>query len=37
MEWWAGAAYSVNELAAKCVVLGALSVDFKRIFNLLEG
>ena len=24
-------------LEAKCVVLGALSVDFKRIFNLLEG
>ena len=27
----------LNELAAKCAVLEALSVDFKRIFNLLEG
>ena len=32
-----GRASLLNELAAKCVFLGALSVDFKRIFNFLEG
>ena len=42
VEWWnsgmVGGASLLNELAAKCAVLRLfLSVDFKRIFNLLEG
>ena len=32
-----GGASLLNELAAKCAVLGALFVDFKRIFNFLKG
>ena len=41
VEWWnggmgmVGGASLLNELEAKGV--GALSVDFRRIFNLLEG
>ena len=37
MERWAGASL-LNELEAKRVVtVGALSIDFGRIFNLPEG
>ena len=32
-----GGASLLNELEAKRVALGALSVDFRKIFNLLEG
>ena len=35
VEWWGGASL-LNELEAKRVLLGGLSVDFRRIFNLLE-
>ena len=39
VEWWnsgmVGGAILLNKLEAKGV--GALSVDFRRIFNLLEG